>query len=265
MSEEAWRDIRALRADPPRLAGKSKARRRVFGAALQQAEELHVAAAHAGYASRPLPLFYALSQGARAVAAARTRGDDWEPSGHGLKPKFDREEVLHTRISPEPPGAFQVVSEATNSPPVDRDVNLGALIATLPELGLSEVLAPYPTALGLELEHDATLGEYSVLVSPHGSVAIYAGPEASLPAGECQERAMTELLKDYGKARDWVIEPRIRYSAGRSCIALAWPLEDEDGQRGYKALDAVATRVGDRFYLRPTLGAGGSEVSVMMS
>src|SRR4249919_3506105 len=99
-SEAAWRDIRSLRAAPPGFAGGDKGRRRVFGAALQQAEELHAASAQCGFSSRPLPLFYALSQAARAISAARTPGADWQSSAHGLTAKFDSEDVLAARVSP---------------------------------------------------------------------------------------------------------------------------------------------------------------------
>jgi hypothetical protein len=42
-------------------------------------------------------------------------------------------------------------------------------------------------------------------------------------------------------------------------------LEATDGQRGYKALEVVATRVGESFYLRPTLGENGGEISLLMT
>jgi hypothetical protein len=83
-----WRLIRALRARPPMLArtveGLSPlnellseeatdrvARHRVFQAAVTQAEELWDAATAVGRASRPLPLFYSLSQ---AVGRSVPRG-----------------------------------------------------------------------------------------------------------------------------------------------------------------------------------------------
>jgi hypothetical protein len=48
---DAWRKIRALRASPPALAADDAERRAVFGAALQQSEELFVAAAKLSPAS----------------------------------------------------------------------------------------------------------------------------------------------------------------------------------------------------------------------
>jgi hypothetical protein len=60
--------IRATRASPPGHAHDDAERRRVYGAALAQFDELIAASAAVGPASRPLPLFYALSQAGRAVA-----------------------------------------------------------------------------------------------------------------------------------------------------------------------------------------------------
>src|SRR5688500_13313369 len=82
---EQWRSVRRERANPPALAGVDEDRRQVFQSALAQAEELWDAAAVAGPASRPLPLFYCVSQAGRAVCAAWTEADEWRPKTHGLK------------------------------------------------------------------------------------------------------------------------------------------------------------------------------------
>jgi hypothetical protein len=83
-AKDAWRAVRRQRSDPPGLAGEFEDRRRVFQAALAQSEELWDAAAAAGPASRPLPLFYCLSQAGRAVCAAWSTRADWQPRSHGL-------------------------------------------------------------------------------------------------------------------------------------------------------------------------------------
>ncbi len=64
---EAWPEIRGLRAVPPGLAASDDARRETFNAALQQAQELAHASDAVGYAAKPLPLFYSLSQAGRAM------------------------------------------------------------------------------------------------------------------------------------------------------------------------------------------------------
>lgn len=73
--------IRATRADPPGKADKGS-RRALYGASLQQFDELIEASRTAGHASRPLPLFYALSQAGRAIVAAH--GSSGRIGSHGL-------------------------------------------------------------------------------------------------------------------------------------------------------------------------------------
>ena len=61
---ESWRRVRSLRAQPP--IGVLDDRRLIFAAALEQAEQQFLAAAAIGVQSRPLNLFYGLSQAGRA-------------------------------------------------------------------------------------------------------------------------------------------------------------------------------------------------------
>ena len=202
-SEAIWRDIRRLRGEPPGLASGDKARRRTFGASLQQAEELHQASAHAGFSSRPLPLFYALSQGSRAIAAARLPGPAWQLSGHGLAIKFDNEEALSARLVTEETGAFQAICAATGSATLADGVTLGQLLATLPEVSESIPRRDGEAkAIKLELEYESSLGEYHMLVPPYASMAVYCGPEASLPS-ERHLPAMEELLRSHRRADGW--------------------------------------------------------------
>src|SRR6266511_1906721 len=65
--DTVWQHLRALRHAPPGGA-HSGDRRKTFGSALEQAEQLLEAAATVGYAARPILLFYGLSQAGRAVA-----------------------------------------------------------------------------------------------------------------------------------------------------------------------------------------------------
>lgn len=261
----AWRDIRRLRAEPPGLAGKDRGRQRVFAAALQQAEELHQASAHSGFSSRPLPLFYALSQAGRAITAAGTPSPDWQLSGHGLRVKFDNDDVLATRVSAEEVGAFQTVCSATGSATFTGDLTLSELLATLPEVSNSlPRLDGDSRAVKLELEYESSLGEHHMLVPPYASMAVYCGPEASLP-GDQHLHAMEELLRSCRRADGWAIVPNVRSSAGRPCIALTWQLEGRDGRREFRTLDAVATQAGESFYLRPTLGRDDGEISILMT
>lgn len=139
MADHDWmlRNIRGTRADPPGLAAKDPHRRAIYGAGLEQFEQLLEGSKTVGPSARPLPLFYALSQAGRAIVAAR--GDQPEIEGHGLSQ--DREQpqppdLLHRRIKRAPfregRDAFGAVSRAIGSPDLSGPVEIGALWVALP-------------------------------------------------------------------------------------------------------------------------------------
>jgi hypothetical protein len=131
--------IRATRASPFGLARDDPDRRAVYGAALGQFQELMTAANDSSAASRPLPLFYALSQAGRAIAADRA-DDPWRLRGHGLiAPDLDGQIVdisVHRqrRNDKAPIDSFAGVARATGSVPFEGAVTIGALWASLPEV-----------------------------------------------------------------------------------------------------------------------------------
>lgn len=107
--------------------------------ALEQAQQQFAAAEKIGYESRPLNLFYGLSQAGRALAAGspllgRGTGHQWRASGHGLK--YDvtvPTGVLATPISQDrgTRDLFSLVSRAINSPIDFGAVEFGAAINQL--------------------------------------------------------------------------------------------------------------------------------------
>lgn len=128
--------MRATRADPPGSARSDPDRREVYSAALQQAEDLFDAAAAVGALARPLPLYYAVSQAGRAIAAAWV-ADGWRARGHGLRE--DRSEsswildgILRFRVQPADQGVFGAVADSLGSGGLKGSVELGALWAALP-------------------------------------------------------------------------------------------------------------------------------------
>ena len=141
--------LRASRASPPDRAGKDDERRRVYGAALAQFDELIEASASVGPASRPLPLFYALSQAGRAVAAAHAPGP-WRLRGHGLS-AYELDPPLLGISVKRTPGAskdgrsvdsMSGVAAASGSAVFVEAATIEALWTSLPEL--SDLLAPEP-------------------------------------------------------------------------------------------------------------------------
>jgi hypothetical protein len=115
----------------------------VFVSALEQAEQLMNAAANVGPAASPLPLFYAISQAGRAIAAAHL-DDPWRLSGHGLKAPEVADPsagLLRRTVKPETGSAsnrrrqsFAGVAAAIGSAPLTSSLELGAVWAAIPEL-----------------------------------------------------------------------------------------------------------------------------------
>jgi hypothetical protein len=134
IDETQLRLIRSSRAEPPQRAASDPKRQAIYGAALEQFEQLLRASEAVGPAARPLPLFYALSQAGRAIVAAR--GDEPSIRGHGLGEDTAHEppDLLHRRIERRSRNsdAFGAVSRAIGSPDFTGAVELGAIWVALP-------------------------------------------------------------------------------------------------------------------------------------
>jgi hypothetical protein len=136
---EPWvaRNLRATRAEPPGRAADDDYRRALYGASLEQFEQLLRAAETVDAAARPLPLFYAISQAGRAIVAAH--GDSPDIASHGLAEdrKHTPHDLLQRRIkrvtSDKGDDAFGAVAKATGSPDITGKVEIGAVWAALPE------------------------------------------------------------------------------------------------------------------------------------
>jgi hypothetical protein len=146
--------LRATRANPPGLASGVGPRRDTYAAALQQFDDLMAAATVIGPVSRPLPLYYAILQAGKAIAAAWTPGDDWRVGGHGLTEDDQAEwhDILHFRVKPCQSrrwgaGVFGAVAEKLGSARLVESVELGALWSGLPGANLPPSYGSWPLAL----------------------------------------------------------------------------------------------------------------------
>lgn len=138
------------------LLASSSSRRGAFSAAMQQFEELMSASAAVGPASRPITLYYAIVQAGFAVAAAH-KTDPWSFGQHGLKLQSARASVADISVGPEGTGAFQIVAQATNSPPLQMPVTVGALWSSLPDFEFRKLpSSSAPIALGIYADVDQT-------------------------------------------------------------------------------------------------------------
>ncbi|WP_046469474.1 YaaC family protein [Allosalinactinospora lopnorensis] len=122
-NDDAWARLRATRADPPAPALKAKPRRVTYQFGLEQAEQLFRQAADAAPATRPITVFYGLSQAGRAIAAAASSAveNTWELVGHGICPRPEslRDPLPDVQIRTDGPGnrgSFTRLSKILDSP-----------------------------------------------------------------------------------------------------------------------------------------------------
>jgi hypothetical protein len=199
-------------------------RKRTFRAALQQFEELLDAAETVGPASRPLLLFYALSQAGRAITAARG-SMPWELRGHGLTWKEGSQPLLERTIEAESTGedSFHRVAETIGSGVLTGPVELGAVWASLPH-ELPKVWGDkWPPPLKLDLRVERLL---------HSSRPWNEAPAYVMGWTDRQARAIEEALEQYPSAQGWrvpgggppIIEPPVPGYLGYddSRVNLAW-------------------------------------------
>jgi len=261
--------VRASRARPPGRAGEDP-RRHTYGAALQQFDELLAAAATAGHASRPVSLFYALSQAGRAIAAAHG-AERWRLRGHGLRtPELGVANVLELRVRLDRRrkgrddafiDSFAGVAEATRSPLPGAPMELGRLWTSLPCL-------PVPA--------DETRWPRALLVVPDepGTQQLFAWDRVSATVvgfDELSPAAVRRQLVRYAAAADVHLDqpqglPLLTAPTPLGTgVRLYWPTDTRDLGGQQRTLDRVAPvdgRTGQR-WMRPSVG--GTAVSDLMT
>ena len=144
--DQAWSQLRTLRSDPPGAAAGG-ARRSVFGAALEQSEQLFRGAAQADNAVRPLLVFYGMSQACRAIAASASCLDaDWRITGHGLHaPGLDKKPLEAMRVRPDTrprQSALATMQRVLGSPLWTKPLTFAEIWAANPALGSARLPGP---------------------------------------------------------------------------------------------------------------------------
>ncbi len=223
-----WRHIRALRYQPPGRAYRGD-RKHVFCSALEQAEQLFTAAETIGYASRPIQLFYGLSQAGRAIAAASTAADNnnFRLTGHGIKaPSLNQRPPLHElTVIDEGTGSFTQLAPMLRSGTLPDGAQLGQIWASIPGL-LDQPLARTSECLPpLRFEVQGFVEPQEV----HGWVH---GLPARLGGAADPERAVRDFLAGYpslagsspSRLADGIIpdDPQ----TGSGMVVRCWPWPD---------------------------------------
>ncbi|ROS41399.1 hypothetical protein EDD35_3756 [Amycolatopsis thermoflava] len=133
--------LRSLRHSPPGAAKRGQ-RKGTFNAALEQSEQLFLAAETVSPAARPLLLFYGLSQAGRALAAVSRKkivaNTKYNLKGHGIE-AGETEKALTdglasvTVVDGKSSGAFVVVSQILGAGSLPDKTAIGSLWSLLPE------------------------------------------------------------------------------------------------------------------------------------
>lgn len=251
--------IRATRAGPPALAGEDGRRRAVYGTALTQFEELMAAATMASAQTRPLTLFYALSQAGRAIAAAHL-DDAWELEGHGLGTShLDAGDLAEIRVRPNPRKAamdsFSGVAAATGSEPLQDPVDVIELWASLPFLCdlIPEAGARHRTPLNVTLL-DNPVSNLNDRRWVRAAVApLVGGPEEARAELSQYRRARGAVIQDVQGLRGIAA-----YTVHGEGLEVCWPNPTEDvfGERRALAEAAPIDAVTGEHRLRPELSDG---------
>jgi hypothetical protein len=177
-----------------------------------------------GPVSRPLPLYYAVHQAGKAIAAAWIT-DDWRVRGHGLQEDKDEKyraawqaDVLRFRVKPQTRGVFTAVATALGTP-LTGSVEMGAVWSALPEVsppcedGRWLAALPVTPAYGINTS-DALLGY----------VCIRGQPDMPDPASV---NSLLARYPDAQGARAATYNGQLQGTATRwgMGIAVSWPAD----------------------------------------
>jgi hypothetical protein len=226
------------------LLASSSSRRGAFSAAMQQFEELMGASAAVGPASRPITLYYAIVQAGLAVAAAH-KTDRWSFSQHGLKLQNPRAPIADILVGPDGAGAFQIVAEATQSPPLRMPVTVAALWSSLPDFEFTKLpSSSAPIALGI----------YADDVEPGGPSVATVMVEDDNPGPEKFEQHLSDRLSAYPGIDGFTVVEGSYAEAreGRWNAQLRWDYEIDLNEI------APAYRYDGNHFLRPSLDSQGN-------
>jgi YaaC-like Protein len=222
-----WTYIRSTRATPPGLAAEDERRRRDYVAALTQFEQMYTAAATVGAASKPILLYYGLSQAGRALLAARKPGQ-WQAHGHGLKAPASGMDILARQVRSSGEGLFQAVSRELGSDPPSDGVQLGALWHALPDV--PAVSNEWLSSIGVPMTTSGT----STFLTPPVNVPANTidasfgfGPpriDLPMPAGVKTLEEAAELLQYYPAVAGAEVHPGMAWNMTSSpfYVALRW-------------------------------------------
>lgn len=279
--EQPWRKLRSMRSSPPGYAG-SGARRRIFGSALEQSEQLLRASFSVGYETRAILLFYGLSQAARSISAcAPVPGDQWQLHGHGITCPNLSEDVEFANLlvrNDGESGSFAQVAAILGSESLQSGCEIGRLWQMLPETRERPLPSAYafPPTLGLFPKESAVPRDAAVLIrTPH-----IEGCLAGIPIECFQAAQSTEGISEWLATRYPALvgcEPLnppgvLGDPQWGNCVKVRWQEPESIGsaaERGRRVIAKGAPYPTDQkrevAWIVPALDATGREIDLLLA
>ncbi|MGW0703343.1 YaaC family protein [Streptomyces sp. NPDC002867] len=279
-TDQAWERLRASRSNPPGKAADPGARRKTYAAALEQTGQMFRAAAVVDPATRPLQVFYGLSQAGRAIAAAALslKSQDWRLESHGIKTTGFHLPFRDIEIRTDPPGtqgSFVRVSEALDSPVWGTDpIRLEDVWDLLPPnhdypLSIRDRLTPLFTDERSVGDHEHSL--LSVPVCGIPDRVIDAGTREALADFFAAYPAVAQH-KSYVTTRALSLGPEAppeysRYDHGGGELVVNWemPKGSATGAERREHLQAMTRRYAGACYFLPVLSPMKRELHPLMA
>ena len=240
---QIWQQLRSLRSRKVGAAIRGE-RREIFDTALEQAEQLFAAAAVAGTATRPLLLFYGLSQLGRSIAAASpglaSSDREYFLTGHGIDDGRQLQGAA-TRglgtltIQGKKSGAFPTVAKALSASPMLNPLPLSDLWGVIPyadRFPLPEEGSLHRLTL-TQIQPGITDGlfDHATISGLPMTLRSERGPDDLIP-DEIIRREKTDLenfLGNYPALRDSIvpsfarIRPPLTPDGSRLAVSLTFP------------------------------------------
>lgn len=155
-----WEYLQRIRSKQPAAASEGD-RSQTFQAALGQFEALFTAARQVSNESRPILLFYGVSQAVRAVAAAAPalRNEQYLLRGHGQKVSdLTQKDVRALTCKLEKTGSLPTLMDLLGMERWQSPVGLGQLWAAIPGLDPLREDDTAPVAVEADFQYDSTSG-----------------------------------------------------------------------------------------------------------
>lgn len=265
-ARESWRSIRGVRAElPPHIGdvlSREAARLETFHSALEQSQQQFEAAARIGYESRPLNLFYGLSQAGRALAAASARlggltESTWRASGHGLKFAAPLSVPLmqsSVRVVPSQRDLFSRVSEAVGSTQDLRMASLEELLSQIPDywMEFQDSAAVEPPIGDLHFDSGTAFpSAHGIHVPGVNRSQALSGSEVLASVRRYPALGPLRLCLDDQGAPAWIGEDRLRFEIREDDVERTAGSVRLKGTVQYRRNDFLLPAMKDEVVLQP--------------